>query len=87
MNKIKKLLGKKNWETIWTKSCKCNCTSFCTGEDSKITATVVVKIDRERKKVKCYITDGFFKNKTDLSAVICQNNELAEILDNEGIKY
>lgn len=71
MSFFKRVFGKHNWITIYT--CKCNVWRTTLGMfPHQVSARVVVKLERERNLVKCYVTDGDIKQTLELSYVIAE---------------
>jgi len=84
MKKIKYWLwfyfGKRNYVTIWSSPCNANIGNPLFGNYTKISATAIVKWDKERGKYQSYITDGVRTNDIELAIFVSENSELKAIL-------
>ena len=87
MNLFKRLFGKPNYKMVFT----CNCTarrSECFGLDyTKVDSKLIIKVDEERKKYKCYVTDGDLSCDVDPAFIVASYPKMSEIFDKFNMQY
>jgi hypothetical protein len=85
MNYLKNLFTPDDFETVFQKEIEVNPTYLHLSRNQW--KFLIVKIDKTKKKVLCYLTDGELRITIDINVVTMVYPEVIEILINNKIKW
>ncbi len=86
MNWFKRNFGKRNWETIYSFNVVGYSALFGIPVRN-VKLRCIIQLDKERNKVRGYLTDGEMKSFHNIDYFLINYPEIKNILDKHNIKY